>query len=379
MPDRRITSGNLRRFPAAAQEAAAKTTVAREKRSSAARDVRSRKAAELADRADAKLRRLLGKRVHAELRELMDRERLALRDALQPPGGLEASLDRESAAKRRKADAFLRRRKVDRSKLAAIAAEYHAGVADILVDPAKNVTEGFHLEGNLDKWLKLSPLHIHPLPWGVYDPDPGGWEVHRPPFFGFNFGFEPLALNNFAVDWGLTLDPSLGDVGMTIFMDTQGDETDWDLAQGIGFSVVAVGFVPPRAGLVEVLIDAQSIQCDHRLRTGNCWGWSDSTTTQVNFLALDVLHPNVAEPSYAAMSTFAVHTDADRSYHEEYLNRGQHYFAQLFSAGPVPAGQHVIVCAGTRSLDKSFADDMSIHSKSEFRWFISSLEVRIAP
>jgi hypothetical protein len=45
----------------------------------------------------------------------------------------------------------------------------------------------------------------------------------------------------------------------------------------------------------------------------------------------------------------------------------------------VPAGQHVVVCAGTRSLDKSFADDMTIHSKSEFRWFISSLEVRIAP
>ena len=34
----------------------------------------------------------------------------------------------------------------------------------------------------------------------MYDPDPGGWEVHRPPFFGFNFGFEPLALNNFATD-----------------------------------------------------------------------------------------------------------------------------------------------------------------------------------
>ena len=379
MPDRRIASGNLRRFPADAQEAAAKATAAREKRQRTAHETRSRKAAELADRADAKLRRLLGKRDHADLRELMDRERLALRDALQPPGGLESSFERESAAKRRKADAFLRRRKVDRAKLASIAAEYHAGVAEVLVDPAKNITEGFHLESNLDKWLELSPLHVHPLPWGAYDQDPGGWEVHRPPFFGFNFGFEPLALNNFAVDWGLTLNPSLGDVGMTILMDTQGDETDWDLAQGIGFSVVAVGFVAPRTGLVEVLIDAQCVQCDHRLSTGNCWGWSDSTTSQVNFLVLDVLHPNVAEPSYAAMSTFAVHTDDDTSYHHEYLNRGQHYYAQLFSAGPVPAGQHVVVCAGTRSLDKSFADDMTIHSKSEFRWFISSLEVRIAP
>ena len=82
----------------------------------------------------------------------------------------------------------------------------------------------------------------------MYDPDPGGWEVHRPPFFGFNFGFEPLALNNFATDWALTLNPSLGDVGLMVFMDTQGDETDWDIAQGDGFSVVAVGFVPPERG-----------------------------------------------------------------------------------------------------------------------------------
>ena len=72
--------------------------------------------------------------------------------------------------------------------------------------------------------------------------------MFRPPFFGFNFRFEPLALNNFAVDWSLTLNPSLGDVGLTIFMDTQGDETDWDIAQGIGFSVIAVGFVPPVPG-----------------------------------------------------------------------------------------------------------------------------------
>ena len=184
-----------------------------------------------------------------------------MRDVLQPPQRPRASLEKAASDRRSKADGFLRRAKVDRRKLAAIAREYRAGAADILADPAKNFTKGFHLESNLDKWLKLSPLHVDPLPWGVYDPDPGGWEVHRPPFFGFNFGFELLALNNFAVDWGLTLNPSLGDVGMTIFMDTQGDETDWDLAQGIGFSVVAVGFVAPRTGLVEVLIDAQCVQC----------------------------------------------------------------------------------------------------------------------
>lgn len=379
MPDRHTAAGNLRRFPARAQQAAAAATAARLKRSRSASDARMRKAAELADKADGRLRRLLGKTDYAALRDLMHRERLALRDVLQPPGGLEVSFDRANSDRRRKAGTFLRRTKADRGKLAAIAADFHAGAAEVLADPAKHVTQGYHLESNLDAWQKLSPLHVHPLPWGVYDPDPGGWEVHRPPFFGFNFGFEPLALNNFATDWALTLNPSLGDVGLMVFMDTQGDESDWDVAQGDGFSVVAVGFVPPRAGLVEVLIDAQCVQPEHRLRTGNCWGWSDSNTGQNNFLVLDVLHPNVSEPSYAAMSSFSVRTDDDATYHQENLTRGQHYYAQLFSAGPVPAGQTVIVCAGTRSLDLSYANDVSIHSASDFRWFISSLEVRIAP
>ena len=350
-----------------------------QKAAAAAHQARARKAAALADRADGRLRRLLGKRNHRGLLELVDRERLALRDALQPPDGLETSFDRANAVRRRRADTFLRRAGVDRAELARIAADYYEGLDDLLGDPAKHVTHGFHLESNRERWLELSPLHRFPLPWGVYDPDPGGWEVFRPPFFGFNFRFEPLALNNFAVDWSLTLNPSLGDVGLTVFMDTQGDETDWDIAQGIGFSVVAVGFVPPRPGLVEVLIDAQCVLCDHRLRTRDCWGWSDSSTSQVNFLVLDVLHPNVAEPSYAAMSTFSVRTDDDHDIDEEHLSRGQHYYAHLFSAGPVPAGQTVIVCAGTRSLDKSYANDVSIHSTSDFRWFINSLEVRIAP
>jgi len=37
------------------------------------------------------------------------------------------------------------------------------------------------------------------------------------------------------------------------------------------------------------------------------------------------------------------------------------------------------VCAGTRSFDLSGTNDVSIHSASDFRWFISSVEIRIAP
>ena len=92
---------------------------------------------------------------------------------------------------------------------------------------------------------------------------------------------------------------------------------------------------------------------------------------------MNVLHPNVPEPSLALMSAFSGEFDGDDStQHRESLTRGQHYFARLFSAGPVPGGQTVVVTVGTRSFDIAAANDVEVHSKSDFRWFINSVEVR---
>ncbi len=374
------TSRGLRHLSAEAQKTAAASAAKRERQSRAAIDGRRRKAEDLAARASGQVQRLLGKRDRTSLQELMRREQLVVRDLLQPPSGLRRSHAKVNDARKQKADAFLRSRKVSRAKLTRIAREYHNALDDLLVVPDKHRTAGASIAGNLSKWLSLSPLHIHPLPWGdgVFDPGDSGWELFRPPFFGFNFGFVPVRSSNFTVDRIHTLVPPLGDVGITVTMDTH-DTDDFDFASVDAFSTIAFRFVPPTTGLVEVLIDAQCVEGTHRLRTGNEWGWSDSRTSQLNFLMLDVLHPNVAEPSFAEMSRFVVDTDSDGSHHRENLVRGQHYFANLFSAGPVPAGQDVVVCVGTRSFDKSGANDVSIHSTSDFRWFISSVEVRISP
>ncbi|RZU75478.1 hypothetical protein EV384_4021 [Micromonospora kangleipakensis] len=311
----------------------------------------------------------------------MQQERTTVRDLLQPPNGLTASYDKLNKARKQKADAFLRSRDVQREAIVAIATDYHQAIANVFTTD-DNISPGFHLSNNLDKWLSLSPFHDRALPWGVFEPDdsqdPHRWEVFRPPFFGFNFGFVPVHNDNFVVDRLHTLNPSVGDVGISITMD-DGDAGDFDYASGDGFSAVAFAFVPPTTGLVEVLIDAQCVQATHRLDTTDEWGWSNSSTGQRNFLMLDVLHPNVSEPSYAEMSAFDEKTDDDESFLQEKLTRGAHYFAQLFSAGPVPAGQSVIVCVGTRSFDLSGTNDVSIHSTSDFRWFISSVEVRISP
>ncbi|MET8310792.1 hypothetical protein [Micromonospora sp. NPDC005173] len=376
------TSQNLRHFPVEAQRMADAAIQEREERLRTISNARNRKAAEVAAGASDRLRRLLGDDNWADLTTLMHQERLALRDLLQPPHGLESTFADLNEARKQKADAFLRARKVRRDELAEIREDYHEAMADVLAPVDAHVTPGFHLSSHLDRWLRLSPFHAHALPWGVIiadgDPGPHRWEVHRPPFFGFNFGFVPVRNDNFIVDRMHTLNPSLGDVGITVTMD-DGDAGDFDYASGDGFSAIAFSFTPPTAGLVEVLIDAQSVEATHRLRTENEWGWSNSTTGQGNFLMLDVLHPSVAEPSYAQMSAFHLQTDDDSSHVRENLTRGAHYFAHLFSAGPVPANEPVIVCAGTRSFDLSGTNDVSIHSRSDFRWFISSVEVRISP
>jgi len=39
----------------------------------------------------------------------------------------------------------------------------------------------------------------------------------------------------------------------------------------------------------------------------------------------------------------------------------------------------VIITVGTRSFDICYSNDMELHSRTNFQWFISSVEVRIAP
>ncbi|MEU4482827.1 hypothetical protein AB0F68_32950 [Micromonospora sp. NPDC023966] len=371
----------FRHFPLEARRSAEASAEEREQRLRAVTRKRSSRAEKASAEASHRLRRLLGDDTWADLRDLMRQERLTLRDLLQPPRGLTASYDDVNRARRRTAKAFLRSRDVRREAIVAIAADYHRAISDVFATD-ENVSPGYHLSNNLDKWLSLSPFHDRALPWGVFEPDdsddPHRWEVFRPPFFGFNFGFVPVHNDNFVVDRVHTLNPSVGDVGISITME-DGDAGDFDYASGDAFSAIAFAFVPPTTGLVEILIDAQCVEATHRLETTDEWGWSNSHTSQQNFLMLDVLHPNVAEPSYAEMSNLDETTDDDESFHQEKLTRGAHYFAQLFSAGPVPAGQSVIVCAGTRSFDKSGTNDVSIDSSSDFRWYISSVEVRISP
>jgi hypothetical protein len=92
-----------------------------------------------------------------------------------------------------------------------------------------------------------------------------------------------------------------------------------------------------------------------------------------------VLHPAAPESSLALMDTYRLETSDTTLMHRENLIRGAHYYAHLFSSGPVPGGQSVIIEIGTRTWDYSITNDVSVEAESTFHWLINSVEVRIAP
>jgi hypothetical protein len=353
-----------------------------------ARRKASESSARLADEAVENLRRqlhdLVGTGRFADLTDALQRERLALRDLWQPP--VEPGRDdvKQKAASRRKVDSLLRKLQVRRQDFQRIGGEFRERIEDILSDTDGTVNPGFHLPTHLETWTKLSPLHESPLPWGTLedleDPsNPHRWFLFRPPFFGFLFRFAPQASSNFRVDRQLFLSPPAGLVGNEATMDC-GDASDFDFASVTAEAQVAVGFQAPATGLVEVLIDAQSSLATHRIEIDDEFGFSNAWCNQNNYLMMNVLHPNVPVPSLALMSNLYRESDGDDlTANRENLIRGQHYYAQLFSSGPVPAGQSVVVTVGTRTFDIARANDMEVHSRTNFQWFINSIEIRIAP
>lgn len=355
------------------------------------REARDRKAADALDREvnaamDGLRRRLhdlLGAEGLRELRQGMQQERVRFRDLMQPPQGLQVDFANENAERARRGNALLQKLGVSAEQLRAAGRETDARLHELLLPSKATATPGYHLESNLQQWMDLSPLHKFPLPWGVQpeiaDPSPNPWTLYRPPFFGFDFHFIPQVSDNFVVDHTMTLIPGSALVGHEVTMDCN-DAGDFDYASGTADTAIAFAYEPPTTGILQILIDAQNISCTHDLTMHDHWGWSDGWDYQYNYLMSRVLLPDMPDPQLALMSQFGQEfDDDDHSYHQESLTFGQHYFAFLQSPGPVPAGQTVIIEAGTRTFDIGRANDIGFHSKSNFLWLINSIEVRIAP
>jgi len=375
----------LTNFSTKDRQAAERAFSKQDERRRKSNESRAQKADQLAEGVHRQLHNLLGARKYAALRQGIQRERLAFRDLFQPPQGLNRDYAKQHKASKQRIDALLRKLGANRPKVRKIVSAADAKLEGLLLPDDRKVVSGFNLPNNLSKWTKLSPLHNFPLPWGPIvqleeDPNnPYRWFLFQPPFFGFLFSDDIITTGDFRADRLLYLHPPSGLVGNECTMDLD-DAGDWNVAHVIGEAQIAFAFTPPTAGLIEVLIDAQSTIGTHALSIEDEFGFSSAWCNQHNYLMMNVLHPNVPEHSLALMSTMSKETGGDDlTAGQSNLTRGQHYFAQLFSSGPVPVGQSVIITVGTRAFDICYSNDMELHSRTNFQWFISSVEVRIAP
>lgn len=347
-------------------------------------EARKRQVDEVAENARRQMHNLLGAKKARSLRDLMRRERLSLRDLCQPPGGLTLDFAKANRLRKAKADRLLRDFGISREKMVKIDADARRRLQSILGKADGKVVPGYNLALNLQSWKKLSPLHQFALPWGELelppeDPnDPHRWFLFRPPWFGFDWSSDLGTTGEFSVNHEHIVSPAAGLVGNHVMLEDD-DASNYDTAYADVETRIAFAFQAPTTGLIEVLIDAQSAVAKNDLYIEDEWGWSDSSTEQSNFLLFRVLHPNAPESSLALMDSFSLETSDTTLKHRENLTRGAHYYAHLFSSGPVPGGQSVIVEVGTRTWDYSITNDMSVEAESTYHWFINSVEVRIAP
>jgi hypothetical protein len=362
----------------AVEAALARHAEARQKRFEA----RDREAAKVVADYRTRIRTLLGDEKFDAFRNALRRERLSFRDLWQPP--LKPGRDDrgENAARKRNVDAVLRELGGDAARVRAASRDLDARIASLPAFDRTVSVPGYSMPHHYDRWAKLSALNHLPLPWGVLAPDdsdPHRWFVFRPPFFGFNFQFASSCSRGFTPDRIHFVDPPAGLIGYRAML-TSHDEREFEVGELILLSAIAFGFEAPVAGLVEVLVDAQCALARHHVKMDDDWGWSDSLTTQENSLSIDVLGENTLPGTTALMSDFRAEFDGDdETVDRTYLVPGQHYFAQALSSGPVAAGRSVVVQIGTLGHDFSKLNDVGIKSESHFRWFVSSVQVRIAP
>jgi hypothetical protein len=356
-------------------------------------DERRRRASEARERAMSKLalefrgnlRKLLGDKKLATLREAMAHEKLALRALWQPPVRPDRDDAKENATRKRRVDAVLRGLGSDSAALRELGRKFDERSRALGTFDGGAVVSGHAMSAHRERWAKLSPFNQHALPWGdlhilELDPDdPHRWFVFRPPFFGFNFAFSSQTTQGYTADRVHIVDPPAGLIGYRATLESH-DEREYEFGCVSAQSAIAFGFDAPIAGLIEILVDAQSAEGHHHVEMEDDWGWSNSTTWQQNYLSMEVLHPNTLPGAYALMSDFRADFDGDsETVNKDYLVQGQHYFAQSVTSGPVAAGTSVVVQIGTYAFDQSKLNDVSVKSESRFRWFISSVQVRIAP
>jgi hypothetical protein len=130
---------------------------------------------------------------------------------------------------------------------------------------------------------------------------------------------------------------------------------------------------------VEVLTDYQSIDSRHQLTVEDECGFSSAAVTQRHLLSMQVVQPDLFEPTFQLASQMTYDGDDRVFLDHRHLPAGYKIRTRMVSTGAVSAGEMVLIAVGCRSEDRAYSNDMEVHSKSIFSWFIPRVYARILP
>ncbi|MDM7993458.1 MAG: hypothetical protein QUS11_09105 [Candidatus Fermentibacter sp.] len=154
------------------------------------------------------------------------------------------------------------------------------------------------------------------------------------------------------------------------------DAGDFDTANVDFESRVGWWYKMPSAGILEVYVQMQPSECLHYLSLHDEFGISDSFSSQYDYATF-----RVRGGSYRTSSSSWNRWDGFRSgsWSFRHLTPGSSYWFHFFSAEAYAKDAWVLPEAGTMSRHRTFANDVSVYSKMDFRFFIQRMYVRVAP
>ncbi len=218
-------------------------------------------------------------------------------------------------------------------------------------------------------------------------------DIRRPPYPGFstdeaainNGGyfhiFRPWSWRNvgghFEVETIMRIDPPSGSVESTINA-RDPRAADWDDLVALAQAFVGFWYQMPTAGRVEVIVEAVPDPGSyHSLSLTNELGWSTSSVTQQNGIALRCTGPDSEFFTATLLTEFVKDGETEGSWFVSPFGADDTRWLRMSSTTSFPAGSFVFIEVGNDTLQTAAANDVSVVSVSAFTWTFNSIRVSV--
>jgi hypothetical protein len=315
----------------------------------------------------AKRKRIISNEKHAQLRKYMQKQDGKITDAIFPSGRLPSDKQIEAlkADRNKAALTYLKRNRIDLAKMRQAVSESEKAMARIMKRPVPRY-----------KGKPIQIMRADDVPATIRKRRTNPWTVMAPPFDGWAWNYYGWR-DGFKFTPTLYLDHAGGFMGNRNYL-YDSDAGDWDDAFIAYHTQVGFWYKMPKAGILEVWVEARPTEAQHYCSLYDEWGWSGSSVYQYNYITLQVNNGSLRQSrsSYWWESGYT-----DGYWNNRYLtiNPPTSYWHHLYSMESYAKDAWVFVKIGSRSTNSTYANDVRTYSEIDFRWFARSVQLRVAP